>query len=280
MRATPPTKVSVDSDQSLVAGTAAPDWEADQVSTDGGSSCLRDFEHRGDTPMNYKSLSVSIDDLINTIIVTLDARDPYTYSHSERVAAVSVLIATEMGFSEEEIGKMHIAAHLHDIGKIGVTDLVLNKSGKLLREELVQMQSHSLIGYNIPNGIDIFKDIAAIVLHHHERFDGAGYPDNFKGEAIPLESRIIAVADSFDAITSDRTYRAGSSYKVGFEEINHHASDQFCPEVVKYFNRIQEKVPPLLDTIERVQIHHTAFVGHEDLIHSRRLLPQDAEPLS
>jgi putative nucleotidyltransferase with HDIG domain len=222
--------------------------------------------------MKYTDLSVKLDDMIEMIIITLDARDPYTYSHSERVAALSVLIATEMGFSEEGIEKIHIAAHLHDIGKIGVPDIVLNKEGKLSREELVQMQSHSLIGYNILNKIDLFKEIEVIVLHHHERFDGEGYPNNVKGDRIPIESRIIAVADSFDAITSDRSYRKGSSYKVGFEEINEHKGDQFCPDAIKYFNRVKEKVAPLLDKIEKVIIHHTAFVGHEDLIHSRRVL--------
>jgi HD-GYP domain-containing protein (c-di-GMP phosphodiesterase class II) len=222
--------------------------------------------------MRYQDLSVKLDDMINMIIITLDARDPYTYSHSERVAALSVLIAAEMKLPQDEIDKIHIAAHLHDIGKIGVADIVLNKEGKLSKEELIQMQSHSLIGYNILNKIDLFKEIEILVLHHHERFDGEGYPSNLKGENIPIESRIIAVADSFDAITSDRSYRKGSSYEVGFEELNNHIGDQFCPTVVRYFNQANEGVAPLLDTIEKVNIHHTAFVGHEDLIHSRRIV--------
>jgi putative nucleotidyltransferase with HDIG domain len=222
--------------------------------------------------MRYSGLSVKLDDMINIIIITLDARDPYTYSHSERVAALSVLIATEMGFSDEDIEKIHIAAHLHDIGKIGVPDSVLNKEGRLSKEELIQMQSHSLIGFNILHKIDFFKEIEIIVLHHHERYDGEGYPNNVKGDSIPLESRIISVADSFDAITSDRSYRKGSSYREGFEEINKHIGDQFCPDAIKYFNQAEDKVAPLLDTIEKVNIHHTAFVGHEELIHSRRVL--------
>lgn len=223
--------------------------------------------------MPYTDLGVKVDDLIDMIIVTLDARDPYTYSHSERVAALSVLIASEMDLSEEDVEKIHIAAHLHDIGKIGVTDVVLNKDGRLSKDEIIQMQSHSLIGHNILKKLDIFEEIANIVLHHHERYDGAGYPDNLKEENIPLESRIIAVADSFDAITSDRTYRPGSSYEAGFEEINKHVDEQFCPVVVWYFNRVKDKVPELLNTTESVRIHHMAFVGHEELIHSRRMLP-------
>lgn len=222
--------------------------------------------------MRYQDLSVKLDDMINMIIITLDARDPYTYSHSERVAALSVLIASQMGFTEEAIEKIHIAAHLHDIGKIGVPDIVLNKEGRLSKEELIQMQSHSLIGFNILHKIEIFKEIEIIVLHHHERYDGEGYPNNAKGDSIPLESRIISVADSFDAITSDRSYRKGSSFKEGFEEINKHIGGQFCPDAIKYFNQAEGKVAPLLDTIEKVTIHHTAFVGHEELIHSRRVL--------
>ena len=222
--------------------------------------------------MPYKDLSVTLDDMVNIIIITLDARDPYTYSHSERVAALSVLIAESMGFSEEEIEKTHIAAHLHDIGKIGVNDVVLNKEGKLSKEEMIQMQSHSVIGYNILNKIDIFKEIEIIVLHHHERYDGEGYPDNLRAEDIPIHSRIISVADSFDAITSDRPYRRGSSYQVGIDEIGRHVNDQFCPIVVKAFNEAKDKIAPLLDTIEKVNIQHMAFVGHEDLIHSRRVI--------
>lgn len=148
----------------------------------------------------------------------------------------------------------------------------MNKEGRLSKEELMQMQSHSLIGFNILHKIDFFKEIEVIILHHHERYDGDGYPDNIKGEEIPIESRIISVADSFDAITSDRTYRKGSSYSEGIVEINKHARDQFCPTVVESFNSINEKIAPLLDTIEKVNIQHTAFVGHEDLIHSRRVL--------
>ena len=222
--------------------------------------------------MRYTDLSVKIDELIDMVIVTLDARDPYTFSHSERVAALSVLIADEMGLASEEIEKIHIAAHLHDIGKIGVTDVVLNKDGKLLKEEMIMMQSHSLIGHNILKKLDLFEEISKIVLHHHERYDGAGYPDGTVGERIPVESRIIAVADSFDAITSDRPYRQGASFQDGFEEIARHVHDQFCPMVFKYFDKARDRIAPVLDDTERVRIHHTAFVGHEDLIHSRRIL--------
>jgi HD-GYP domain-containing protein (c-di-GMP phosphodiesterase class II) len=221
--------------------------------------------------MGYEDLKLSIDDVITMLIVTLDVRDPYACSHSERVAALSVLISSEMKLPVGEIERIHAAAHLHDIGKIGIPGPVLNKQDKLSRDELAQMQSHSRIGHDILCKMGLFKDVAPIVLYHHERYDGMGYPDNLRGEAIPLGSRIIAVADSFDAITSDRTYRPGSSLHYGFHEINRHVLDQFCPDVIAHFNRVRDEIGPLLDTIERVDIRHTAFVGHENLIHSKRV---------
>jgi putative nucleotidyltransferase with HDIG domain len=222
--------------------------------------------------MGYGDLSVKMDDLIDMIIITLDARDPYTYAHSERVAALSILIASAMGIPDDDVERLHIAAHLHDIGKIGVPDLVLNKEGRLSREEIVQMQSHSRIGSNILDKIDLFKDISAIVLHHHERWDGKGYPEGLEAEGIPIESRIIAVADSFDAITSDRPYRAGSGYREGVDELKRHSGEQFCPLVVEAFTRVEDRISACLDGIQRTTARHMAFVGHEDLIHSRRVL--------
>lgn len=222
--------------------------------------------------MGYKDLSVKIDELINIIIVTLDARDPYTCAHSERVAALSVLIATEMGLGAEEVELIHMAAHLHDIGKIGIPDTILNKEGRLGKDELIKMQSHSVIGRNILHKIECFREIEVLVLHHHERYDGMGYPAGLKGEEIPLGSRIIAVADSFDAITSDRSYRPGCSYHFGFYEVIRHIKDQFCPAVINCLNDMVDDVPTLLDSIDKVTIEHTAFIGHEDLIHSRRVL--------
>jgi HD-GYP domain-containing protein (c-di-GMP phosphodiesterase class II) len=222
--------------------------------------------------MGFKDLKIDIDDMIDAIIMTLDARDPCAHSHSERVAALSVLIAGEMGLSAEEIERIHVGAHLHDIGKIGVPGSVLRKLDILSRDELAQVQSHSRIGHDILVKMGLFKDVAAIVLHHHERFDGMGYPGNLRGRAIPIGSRIIAVADSFDAITSDRSYRPGSSLQYGFHEVNRHVLDQFCPDVIGHFNKVRDEAGALLDTIEKVHISNTAIVGHSNLIHSRIVL--------
>lgn len=220
--------------------------------------------------VTYKK--VEIHDLINVVVNILDARDPCTFIHSWRVAELSVLISENMGLPKERVEKIHIAAHLHDIGKIGVPDRVLNKSGKLSHDEILQMQAHPRIGFNIIENLPILKEISLIVLYHHERFDGLGYLEGIKGEDIPIESRIISVVDAFDAITSDRPYRKAKSYDECFEEINVHAGSQFCPTIVKHFMNIRHLIPGALDRFGRREINHIAFVGHEELMHSRKLI--------
>lgn len=215
---------------------------------------------------------VGIHELIDVVVNILDARDPYTFIHSWRVAELSVLISENMGLPKDRIEKIHIAAHLHDIGKVGVQDRVLNKVGKLTGAEILQIQAHPRIGYNILKRLPIFEDISLIVLCHHERFDGLGYPDGLNGESIPLESRIISVVDAFDAISSDRPYRKAKSYDECFGEINYHAGGQFCPMVVRHFMNIKSLIPQALNKLESKEISHIAFVGHEELMHSRRLL--------
>ena len=215
---------------------------------------------------------VQIHELIDVVVNILDARDPCTFIHSWRVAELSVLISENMGLQKDTIERIHIAAHLHDIGKIGVSDRVLNKMGKLNNDEISQMQAHPRIGYNIIKRLPILEEISLIVLYHHERFDGLGYPDGIKGERIPLESRIISVVDAFDALSTDRPYRKAKNYDECFEEINLHAGSQFCPTVVRYFTNINHRIPRVLDKFEKKEINHIAFVGHEELMHSRRLI--------
>jgi len=215
---------------------------------------------------------VKIHELIDVVVNILDARDPYTFIHSWRVAELSVLISENMGLQKDTIERIHIAAHLHDIGKIGISDRVLNKMGKLNHDEISQIQAHPRIGYNIINRLPILEEISRIVLYHHERFDGLGYSDGIKGECIPLESRIILVADTFDALSTDRPYRKAKNYDECFEEINLHVGSQFCPTVVRHFMNIKHLIPKALDTFERKEINHIAFVGHENLMHSRKAI--------
>lgn len=215
---------------------------------------------------------VKIHELIDVVVNILDARDPSTFIHSWRVAELSVLISENMGLQKDTIERIHTAAHLHDIGKIGVSDRVLNKMGKLSHNEILQMQAHPRMGFNIIERLPILEEISLIVLYHHERFDGLGYPDGIKGEHIPLESRIISVVDAFDALSTDRPYRKAKNYDECFEEINLHAGSQFCPTVVRHFMNINHRISRVLHKFEKKEINHIAFVGHEELMHSRRLI--------
>lgn len=212
-----------------------------------------------------------INDAVRLILTVLDARDPYTFKHSLRVTQIATLIATEMNLPQSSLQKVHDASYLHDIGKIGIPDRILNKVGRLSNEEIKCMQAHPRIGYNILSQQNLFKDIAEIVLYHHERWDGLGYPLGLKGDAIPLESRIIAVADAFDAITSDRPYRKGLPLDHGVKEILRHRKDQFDSRVVDHFMNIHGQLTEAMDTVSNT-ICPAAFNGHQDLMHSRRLL--------
>ena len=158
-------------------------------------------------------------DIIDCLVAALEARDPYTRGHSGRVADMTLDLARRVGLKGATVELIHIAAHLHDIGKIGVPDQILRKRGRLLPHERAAIQRHPEIGYNILNKSQRLKQIAVVVLHHHERWDGKGYPSGLKGEAIPLGSRIIALCDAVDAMTSDRPYREALSWRECWHEV-------------------------------------------------------------
>lgn len=215
--------------------------------------------------------AIKINDLVNVVLNVLDARDPYTFSHSLRVTEIATMIAKSLQLPKKQIRTISEAAYLHDIGKIGIPDKVLNKAGRLTTQEMKHMQAHPRIGSNILNRLPLFKNIAHIVLCHHERWDGFGYPNGLQGTKSPVESRIIAVSDAFDAITSDRPYRIGQSHECGVEEILKHKGDQFDPSVVDHFMRQHHLIPKAIDNINAGAIPH-AFDGHDDLMHSRRII--------
>src|SRR5262249_1668079 len=146
--------------------------------------------------------------LTRSLTAALDAKDAYTHGHSERVARIAVELGREMGLEEDELGNVYLAGLLHDIGKIGVNDTVLNKAGPLTPEEEEHVKKHVTIGYAILRDLHQLKDLLPGVLHHHERYDGQGYPHGLAGDAIPLLARLLAVADSFDAMSTTRSYRA------------------------------------------------------------------------
>jgi len=180
-------------------------------------------------------------DVIECLTTALDAKDPYTSGHSSRVADMTFDIAKHMGIKGSKLETIHLAAHLHDIGKIGISESVLNKVGKLSPEEWAEIKKHPEIGYNILSKSPYMKEIAKIVLHHHERWDGKGYPYGLRQTEIPLGSRIITVADSIDAMTFNRPYRPAMSWKECKKDIISNCGIQFDPEVVNVIDSIGDK---------------------------------------
>ena len=182
----------------------------------------------------------------------IDARDPSTYGHSARVAAVSLLIAGAMGLPTESREALRRGALLHDIGKIGVADRILRKPGRLTRVETADMREHPRIGYQMLKGLRFMQPSLDGVLHHHERWDGGGYPDRLAGTEIPLYVRILAVADVFDAITADRPYRAGLAFGEAIKAIEKGAGTQFDPDVVKAFLACRRAIIELVQRMGKV----------------------------
>jgi len=172
---------------------------------------------------------------VEALVQALEAKDTYTSGHSARVGKLAVIIGEAIKMNDENIEFLKYAAVLHDVGKIGVSEVILNKEGKLMDTEWDAIRSHPVIGQTIIKGIKFLFDIGQVVRHHHERFDGKGYPDGLEGAGIPLESRIIAVADTYDAITSDRSYRKGRTHNEAVEELKIVAGTQLDPKIVGIF---------------------------------------------
>ena len=175
--------------------------------------------------------------IVEALILALEARDSYTRGHSERVTEYSVEIGLEMGLSKREIDILRHSARLHDLGKIGTQDTHLYKATGLSEDEKEIVARHPEIGCNILKSIRLMDEYIPGIRHHHERYDGAGYPDGLKGDAIPLMARIISVADSFDAMTSSRPYREGLERNYAMEELEMNKDIQFDPVVVDSFKR-------------------------------------------
>ena len=171
-------------------------------------------------------------DSIEMIAAAVDAKDPYTKGHSGRVAHFSVILAEEMGLPEEEVDKIRISATLHDVGKIGIEDRVLKKPGVLTNEEFEIMKRHTVMGYEIVRQVKQLNEMLPGIRWHHEALNGRGYPDGIKGDEMPLMVRIIAVADTFDAITTDRPYQTGSESIKALDILRKHAGSKYDPIVV------------------------------------------------
>ncbi len=178
---------------------------------------------------------------IRALTKAIDAKDHYTHGHSERVAQYTVAIGKAMNLPDDYLEKLEYIALLHDVGKVGISENILNKPTRLLDEEMAVIREHSAIGADIIKEVRLITDLSEVIRYHHERMDGNGYPDGKKGEEIPLGARIVGVADSFDAMTTNRVYRNAMNTEEAVEELKRCSGTQFDPEVVEVFVELIEK---------------------------------------
>ncbi|HZN54890.1 MAG TPA: HD domain-containing phosphohydrolase [Candidatus Polarisedimenticolaceae bacterium] len=190
----------------------------------------------------YLELEASYESTLDALITALDFRDNETHGHSRRVVEYAVMVARAMGIVEPELSWIRRGAILHDVGKIGVPDAILRKPGKLDASEWEEMKRHPEMGYRMLKHIRFLEPALVIVYCHQERWDGSGYPRGLRGEEIPLGARIFAAVDTFDAMTSDRPYRAALSIEAAREEIRRYSGIQFDPRVAEAFLAIDEAV--------------------------------------
>ena len=189
-------------------------------------------------------------DMVQTLRYTVEAKDTYTRGHSDRVSELSVLIGERLGLPKDQKKTLRVGGLFHDIGKIGIPDKILLKTDKLTDDEYSEIKNHPSIGAHILGAAEIFKEIIPIVKHHHERYDGRGYPSGLKGEDIPYLARITAVADTFDAMTSRRSYRDALDLQYVKDEIKKCEGTQFDPKIAEAFLDILENN---FDKIQEIQ---------------------------
>jgi putative nucleotidyltransferase with HDIG domain len=173
--------------------------------------------------------------MLTVLTGAIEARDPYTQGHSKRVTALAEEIALRLGWNEERLASLRVGGPLHDIGKLAVSDHVLRKEGSLEEHELAEIREHPKAGARLILRVAALREAIPYVLYHHERWDGAGYPTGKSGEEIPLEARVLAVADAFDAMTSDRPYRRALSHADALAEVDRCAGTQFDPAIARIF---------------------------------------------
>ena len=224
-------------------------------------------ERTGQLQAALRQIERSYEDTLQALGVAIDLRDNETAGHSQRVCRYSIEIARTMGWSDKQLGNLARGAYLHDIGKLGVPDGILLKPGPLTTDERKLMQQHVQIGFDLLKNIPFLADAAEIVLTHHERYDGGGYPLGLKGDGILLSSRIFAVADTLDAITSNRPYRRASSFELASETICALSGTQFDPRVVAAFVSIPEKTwPAIAANQQRVAALSSPYSGDLEIL--------------
>jgi len=203
---------------------------------------LRSFSEQAAVALHnaqlYQKIQDSYFEIVKALAQAIEAKDPYTHGHSARVMEYSLQIAQKLNLSEEEIKSLKYAAILHDIGKIGVRGYILNNPNGLTIEEYEEVKKHPAIGENIIQPIELLQPIRPLIRHHHEWYNGKGYPDGLSGENIPLGARILTVADAYDAMRSDRPYRKALSEEKAIQELKHGSGRQFDPQIVEVFLEI------------------------------------------
>jgi putative nucleotidyltransferase with HDIG domain len=203
---------------------------------------LRSFSEQTAVAINnarlYQKIQDSYFEIVKALAQAIEAKDPYTHGHSARVMEYAVLIAQKLGLPEEEIESLRYAAILHDIGKIGVRGIVLNNPNGLTGEEYDEIKKHPVVGEGIIQPIELLQPIRPFIKHHHEWYNGKGYPDGLSGENIPLGARILAVADAYDAMKSDRPYRKALTEETAIQELKRGNGTQFDSKIVEIFLEI------------------------------------------
>jgi HD-GYP domain-containing protein (c-di-GMP phosphodiesterase class II) len=198
----------------------------------------------GTLPWYAADRGVKAPDVVAALVAALAAKDPITSSHTERCSWYAARLADELTLDESEATVVRLAALLHDIGKLAVPDEVLFKRGPLDAEEWEQMRRHPVAALSVLSQIQSVSDAIPAILHHHEHYDGSGYPDGLAGEQIPMASRILLVTDAFDAMTTDRPYRKAMPVEAAVEELKRNRGSQFDPEIVDAFLKILERHGP------------------------------------
>ena len=204
----------------------------------------RDYQQRLEQKVEAQArrIRASFISAVTSLVYALEAKDRYTSGHSQRVSDMAVDTAKELGLPQDSIEKIRLAGLIHDIGKIGVRESILSKPSGLTEEEFQNVRCHPELGEHILTPIVDDEEILMMVRHHHERFDGTGYPDGLKAESVPLGARILAVADTYDAMTSERSYREAMNVETAFAEIEQGKGTQFDPSVADAFLRTRKLV--------------------------------------
>ena len=222
-------------------------------------SGLDKFDLASSKSLILKDLKELFYKTIKSISSALDAKDEYTHGHSMRVTLYSIILAKTIQVAENQLEMIEISGLLHDIGKIAIPQAILCKAGKLSDEEFMIMKTHPVNSEKLISSIKKLENIAPGIKHHHERWDGRGYPDNLAGENIPFSARIIAIADTYDAMTSTRSYRKALSHEIAIDEIKKCAGSQFDPELAQKFVEIEDIIKAAKDNPDEYYLKYSSL---------------------